>query len=109
MRKRTAPRLQSPQRSTHSLTQAVLNFDTPAQLLQLYREVSIKVGLLVLHKLQDHKRADPLFDSKDHENFRTAIEDIKVFDIKVAFFLEKGFKAEWGSPSEVPSLTFRSS
>jgi hypothetical protein len=55
----------------------------------------------VTQKLQEELDRNKHFNPNSDDDFRNAIRELGIYDIKVSFLKEKGFKEEWGCPNEV--------
>lgn len=61
----------------------------------------------VIIRLQEEKRRDPDFDSSNDLAFKNAVKSLNIYNLKVEFFKQKGFKEEWGCPNEVFNSQYR--
>jgi hypothetical protein len=59
------------------------------------------IGKLVMNKLQKEKKNNSNFDSANDDDFRKAIRELSIYDVKIKFLEEHGFKKSWGCPNEV--------
>lgn len=67
----------------------------------MYKDMVALIGKLVMNKLQKEKRINPNFDSANDDDFRKAIRELSIYDVKIKFLEEHGFKKSWGCPNEV--------
>ena len=44
---------------------------------------------------------DPAFDTGNDAHFKKAVKTINIYQMKIDFLIQKGYKAEWGCPNEV--------
>lgn len=92
------PDLTVPQAVNYRFMKATNKFSLPI-LKEIYREMCLKIGILVKDQLIRCKREDPSFDSKNDACFKKAIKQISIYDVKVKFFIEKGLNPAWGCPN----------
>jgi hypothetical protein len=59
------------------------------------------IGKKVTEKLQEQVDKNPSFNPASDDDFRTAIRELSIYDIKVNFLVSRGFKTQWGCPNEV--------
>lgn len=59
------------------------------------------IGKKVTHKLLEQINRNPNFNPSNDDDFRTAIRELSIYDLKVDFLKQKGFKTEWGCPNEI--------
>lgn len=59
------------------------------------------IGKLVAGKLRQECLKNSNFDPSNDDDFRKAVRELSIYDVKVEFLKGKGFKAEWGCPNEV--------
>ena len=52
-------------------------------------------------KLKEVKTSNPDFNASDTSQFIVAVRSLNVFDRKIEFLKQKGFREEWGCPNEV--------
>ena len=50
------------------------------------------ICILVFEKLEESKRKDPSFSSKDQNQFKAAIRELDIYDFKAKFIGQHGFK-----------------
>ena len=70
-------------------------------LCDIYRDMVIKIGQKVSTKLREESLKNTDFNPSDDDDFRTAIRELSIYDVKVDFLISKGYKKEWGCPNEV--------
>lgn len=70
-----------------------------SEMKQIYEDMSKMILFALLAKLQDQKQKDRYFDSHSDEQFRKVIRELGIFDKKIEFFKQRGFKEEWGCPN----------
>ena len=60
-----------------------------------------KLAIRIWEKLDESKRTNPGFNSRDELHYKKAMRELNIFDVRCAFLEQKGFDQAWGSPVEV--------
>jgi hypothetical protein len=59
------------------------------------------IGKKVTDKLQHAVLTNKNFNPNSDDDFRIAIRELQIYDLKVEFLKGQGFKEVWGCPNEV--------
>lgn len=59
------------------------------------------IGKKVTTKLQESLNNNPNFNPNSDDDFRNAIRELQIYDVKVEFLKQRGFREEWGCPNEI--------
>ena len=80
---------------------------SPEKILDVLKEVNWHVSLLVWREISEERSKDKLFDPSSKENIHKINRSIGVYQKKNEFLAAKGYKPEWGCPSEVKYYQLR--
>jgi hypothetical protein len=87
-----------PNFDVHPAAKQAFNKD---QLCEIYKQMVSNIGKKVASKLREESLKNSNFDPSNDDDFRKAVRELSIYDVKVEFLKGKGFKAEWGCPNEV--------
>lgn len=59
------------------------------------------ISVRLWQKLEENRKNNPGFNSRDEAHYQKAIKDLSIFDIKTEFLKNKGYRSEWGSANEI--------
>lgn len=67
----------------------------------------VDIGVAVWAKLMECIKNNPAFNAKDDAHFRKAMRELGIYEFKVRYLANHGFKPEWGCPNFVRLGLFR--
>lgn len=77
------------------------------QVKEIYQEICSSVIIKVWKTMKEFTMKDPAFDTSNDQHFKKAIKTIPIYQNKVEYLKEKGYKTEWGCPNIVYNILFR--
>ena len=57
--------------------------------------------------MREFTMKDPAFDTSNDQHFKKAIKTIPIYQTKIEYLIEKGYKTEWGCPNIVHIVLFQ--
>lgn len=71
------------------------------QVGEVYLQMCELIAVNIWEKLDQHKKVNPGFNSRDEMHYKKAMKEVSIYDIKTSFLESKGFQQAWGAPNEV--------
>lgn len=67
----------------------------------MFKNMCVLIAQRVWEKIIEFEKLDPLFNSNNDADFKKAIKNLSIYDIKADFLIDAGFDPSWGCPNEV--------